>query len=167
MPQLIETMRKTTASGGVFPMRVMGYSMNPTLGHARDTVYLVSKENRPAKPGEILFFMRPDGSGVLHRLIRILPDGSFLMNGDAQCWTETIHSEQVIAVVSHFIRKGTDISCDGCLYRFYVRLWGIFRPMRPAIGKVIRLATHLSKRSGNEQPEIHPIGELLYNKGTL
>lgn len=150
MPQLIEKICTITASGGVFPMRVMGYSMNPTLGHARDTVYLVSKENRPPKPGEILFFVRPDGSGVLHRLIRILPDGSFLMNGDAQCWTETIREDQVIAVVSHFMRKGTDISCDGCLYRFYVRLWVLFRPLRPAIGRIIRLIGHLSIRSGNE-----------------
>ena len=139
MPQFIKKMRDITASGNVFQLRVMGYSMNPTLGHARDTVYLVSPTQRAPQKGDIVFFVRPDGQGVLHRLIRVLPDGCFLMNGDAQCWTETIRPEQVVAVVSHFIRKGKDISCDGHIYRCYVRLWGALRPLRPLIGKIIHI----------------------------
>lgn len=139
MPQLIEKMRKVTAAGGVFPLHVMGYSMIPTLGNGRDIVWLVSTEQRPPKKGEILFFVRPDGHGVLHRLIRVLPDGNFLINGDAQSWTEIIFPQQVIAVVSHFKRKNRLISCDGRLYRAYVRLWEFLRPVRPVISGSLRL----------------------------
>lgn len=146
MPQLIESMRKITATGGEFPLRVMGFSMNPTLGNARDIVFLVSPKRRPPKKGEIVFFVRPDGRGVLHRLIRLLPDGSFLINGDAQSWTETIRPEQVIAVVSHFKRKNKQISCDGRLYRMYVGVWGFLRPVRPAIGGVFRLVGRIRKK---------------------
>ncbi|MCI7131157.1 MAG: S24/S26 family peptidase [Lachnospiraceae bacterium] len=138
MPQLIEKIRTVTDAGETFPLQVMGYSMNPTLGHARDTVYLVSEVQRSPKKGEIVFFVRPDGRGVLHRLIRILPDGSFLINGDGQCWTETICPEQIIAVVSHFRRKNQLISCDGHLYQMYVRFWNMLRPVRPVICKVMR-----------------------------
>lgn len=148
IPQLIEKMRTVTAAGGTFPLRVMGYSMNPTLGSARDTVYLVSPKERPPKKDEIVFFVRPDGRGVLHRLIRVLPDGSFLINGDAQNWTETIQPEQVIAVVSHFERKNRQIACDGRIYRMYVRLWGFLRPARPAICGIFRLLGRIR----NKQP---------------
>ena len=152
MPLLIEKMRTVTAAGGVFPLRVMGYSMNPTLGSARDIVYLVSPTQRPPKKGEIVFFVRPDGRGVLHRLIRVLPDGSFLINGDAQSWTETIQPQQVIAVVSHFRRKSRQISCDGRIYCMYVRLWELLRPVRPAICGAMRLMGHLSyKEEHNER----------------
>lgn len=139
MPQLIEKMRTVTSAGGVFPLRVMGYSMIPTLGNGRDIVWLVSTEQRPPKKGEILFFVRPDGHGVLHRLIRVLPDGSFLINGDAQSWTEIISPQQVIAVVSHFKRKNRQISCDGRVYQAYVRLWEFLRPVRPVISGALRL----------------------------
>lgn len=139
MPQLIKKIHDVTASGVVFPLRVMGYSMNPTLGSGRDTVYLVSPEQRVPQSGEIVFFVRPDGRGVLHRLIRILPDGSFLINGDAQSWTETIQPQQVIAVVSHFQRKNRQISCDGRIYRCYVHIWGLLRPVRPMISGVMKL----------------------------
>lgn len=146
MPQLIEKLRRVTATGETFPLRVMGYSMNPTLGSARDTVYLVSPTQRAPKKGEIVFFVRPDGHGVLHRLIRVFPDGSFLINGDAQSWTETIQPEQVIAVVSHFERKNRQISCDGRLYRMYVGVWGFLRPVRPAICSVFRLVGRIRKK---------------------
>lgn len=146
MPQLIKTMRKVTATGGTFPLRVMGYSMNPTLGNARDIVWLVSPAERPPKKGEIVFFVRPDGRGVLHRLIRVLPDGCFLINGDAQSWTETIRPEQVIAVVSRFRRKNRQISCDGWSYRMYVGVWEFLRPVRPAICGVMRLIGRIRKR---------------------
>ena len=146
MPQLIKTMRKVTATGGTFPLRVMGYSMNPTLGNARDIVWLVSPAERPPKKGEIVFFVRPDGRGVLHRLIRVLPDGNFLINGDAQSWTETIRPEQVIAVVSRFRRKNRPISCDGQFYRMYVGIWELLRPVRPAICGVMRLIGRIRKK---------------------
>ena len=151
MPLLIEKMRTVTAAGGVFPLRVMGYSMNPTLGSARDIVHLVSPTQRPPKKGEIVFFVRSDGRGVLHRLIRVLPDGNFLINGDAQSWTETIRPEQVIAVVSNFERKNRQISCDSHIYRMYVRLWELLRPVRPAICGAMRLMGHFTYKEGNDE----------------
>lgn len=146
MPQLIERMRRVIAAGGTFPLRVMGYSMNPTLGNARDIVWLVSPAERPPKKGEIVFFVRPDGRGVLHRLIRVLPDGRYLINGDAQSWTETILPEQVIAVVSRFRHKNRPISCDGRFYRMYVGIWELLRPVRPIISAVMRIFGRICKR---------------------
>ena len=153
MPELIEKMHMVTAAGETFPLRVMGYSMNPTLGSTRDTVYLVSPEQRPPKKGEIVFFVRPDGRGVLHRLIRILPDGNFLINGDAQSWTENICPDQIIAVVSRFERKNKKISCDGRLYRVYVLLWEFLRPVRPTICSILRWFDGLQKKKGTSSSE--------------
>ena len=121
---------------GVFPLTVTGSSMCPTLSPLRDMVWLVSPGIRPPAKGELLLFLRTDGSLVLHRLVRIQKDGTYLMNGDGQSWTETTTADRVLAVVREIERKGRRFSVDNRKYRWYVRLWGVARPFRPALVRI-------------------------------
>lgn len=121
------------APGREFPLQITGYSMRPFLRNGKDQVFLISKEERKPEPGDILFFVRDNGACVLHRLHRVLEDGRFVMNGDAQTWTEIIREEQVRAVVSAVQRGKRRISVDSKVYRNCVKIWTAVWPARTLI----------------------------------
>lgn len=66
---------------------------------------LIPPNARPYRCGSILLFQRDDGRYVLHRLLRLPPDGRLLMNKDAQTSTEQIRPEQVLAADSDILRN--------------------------------------------------------------
>ncbi|MCI6738317.1 MAG: S24/S26 family peptidase, partial [Intestinibacter sp.] len=92
---LVPIMEEVIQSGGSCKLKVTGYSMTPTLRHLKDSVVLVSPEKRQPKKNEIVFIKRDTGKHVLHRIRKIIDDQSFIMNGDAQQWTEVVRFNQV------------------------------------------------------------------------
>ena len=83
--------------GSVIPLLVTGTSMLPFLLDRRSVVYLEKDRSYQPKRGDIVLFLRPDGAWVLHRVVRLLPNGKLLINGDGQAWTETIMPQQIMA----------------------------------------------------------------------
>jgi hypothetical protein len=113
--------------------------MSPFLRHLRDSVILTSAAGLTPQRGDIVLIRRrKSDSYVLHRVIILKPDG-FIMNGDAQTWTEFVPFEQVIAVVCAIERKGRLISCENRLYRFLSGLWISLRPIRRLLFKIRRI----------------------------
>lgn len=127
--EIQQILKKQLSEGGPFFLRVTGSSMEPFLRHERDHVILVSDEKFRLGSGEIIFFRRKDGSCILHRIIKMEND-EFLVNGDAQIWTEWIQKEQILAVAEGIVRKGVYISCKNPIYRCSVKIWGLLRPIR-------------------------------------
>ena len=136
------------ADGGVFPLVVTGGSMSPYLHDGRDTVHLRKTED--LRIGKILFFRRHSGELILHRLRRIMPDGSLLMNGDAQHWCEVISRDQVLAEVLAVTRKNgktrNETEIPAVLWRL---LWYPTRPVRPLLW-VLRAAVRRIFRPGRQ-----------------
>lgn len=118
-------------SGEDIPLTVTGTSMSPLMKDGR-TVVTLSKDYT-AKRGRILLFRRLDGSFVLHRVRRILPDGSLVMNGDAQNWCEVIRPSQALAAVTHINNGKKKIRYDSPLLRIWDFLWYFTRPIRPQL----------------------------------
>lgn len=132
------------AAGAEYPMLVNGTSMQPTLRHLRDTVWLAQLQ-RPPRPGDIVLFRRKSGQVVLHRVLRVR--GQLLrINGDGQTFVEEVQRCTVVAVVTHLRRKGRDISCRAPLYRLYVRMWCALRPLRPLLFRMHGMCKRLWKR---------------------
>lgn len=75
------------ARGETVTLQISGDSMRPTLKPRRDAAVLEPLQTWPPRRGEILFFRRANGEYVLHRVLRLTPEGP-IMNGDAQGWTE-------------------------------------------------------------------------------
>ena len=150
--EFLDLMDQEFAADRAFPLTVTGSSMEPLLRNLRDQVILVSAQSRPFRRGDIVLFRRKDGSFVLHRLIEKENDGTCVVNGDAQTWTERIGQRQILAVAEGIVRRGRYISCDSLCYRCCVRMWGWLRPMRKwcfAVGG--RLKRFLKKLSGRER----------------
>lgn len=147
--ELLPIIKEIIQSGGAFELLVTGTSMTPTLMHKRDKVKLVAPEIRNIANHEIVLFQRKDGSVVLHRIVKILPDNMLLINGDAQNWCESIRRDQVIAVVTAINRDGMWISCDQLRYRCGIRVWCILRPVRGIVFRILRIVRRIRKRLGS------------------
>lgn len=126
---LVELLR----TGTILPLTVTGTSMLPLLKPGRDVVWLKSCTPDELRAGQILFFRRPDGHFILHRIRKIDKNGIITMNGDAQTWTEQIPPSSAVAIVHTITRNGRKISCDNAGLRLWDALWYPTRPFRPAI----------------------------------
>ena len=142
---LVPIMEEVIQSGGSCKLKVTGYSMTPTLRHLKDSVVLVSPEKRQPKKNEIVFIKRDTGKHVLHRIRKIIDDQSFIMNGDAQQWTEVVRFNQVIGVVDSFYRGDKEVSCDNIKYKTYLKLWVLCKPIRPLIFRFRNLVRKVIK----------------------
>ena len=114
--------REVLASGGEFRLYPHGISMLPLLRQGRDSVSL-RRVDSPIRKGDILFYQRPDGSFVLHRVRAVKPDGLTMM-GDNQTLPEPgVSPDWVIGRVTRIFRDDKEVFCDGPGYRLYLGLW--------------------------------------------
>lgn len=126
----IETLLKSGQSVQLFPQ---GYSMYPLLVPGRDEVILSPLPDRPLRRGEVALYRRDTGILVLHRICRCKEDGYYMV-GDNQVQVEgPLRKEQVIGIMSGFVRKGKLFSSDDLWYRILSRIWLVMRPVRRCI----------------------------------
>ena len=117
-----DLIREVLASGGEFRLYPHGISMLPLLRQGRDSVSLRQVDS-PIRKGDILFYQRPDGSFVLHRVRAVKPDG-LTMIGDNQTLPERgVSPDWVIGRVTRIFRDDKEVICDGLRYRLYRKLW--------------------------------------------
>ena len=114
--------REVLASGGEFRLYPHGTSMLPLLRQGRDSVTL-RRVDSPIQKNDILFYQRPDGSFVLHRVRAVTPNG-LTMIGDNQTLPERgVSPDWVIGRVTRIFRDDKEVICDGLRYRLYRKLW--------------------------------------------
>lgn len=134
--QISASLEEIIDAGGQFTLCVSGSSMNPFLVHGRDSVRLTKCSPQDFKKGRILLFKRPAGELVLHRVLRVLPDGRLVMNGDAQIWCEQISPDNAIAVVTDIECNGKKVSCKSLRYRAKIFVWQLLFPLRSLFFRV-------------------------------
>lgn len=122
-----------------------GNSMLPTLRNNKDIVTL-ERPVFPLKKYQIAFYLRDSGQYVLHRVIKVEKDGTYVMRGDNQFFNEEgLRNDQIIGVVKNFTRKGKEYTGQEVTYRIYCVLWNkavkfrkILRKFRIFAGKIKR-----------------------------
>ena len=134
--KILTVLQDEFSAGREVALTVTGSSMEPLLRHLRDQVILMPPEKYAPKTGDIIFFRREDGACVLHRIIGRTPKGGYIVNGDAQTWTECIRKDQVLATVAALVRKGHYIPVHNRIYRLYISCWGLTRPIRRGIFRI-------------------------------
>lgn len=114
-----------------------GLSMAPLLVGGRDEVLIATVSGRRLKRGDIVLYVRKDGTHVLHRIHHI-KNKMYYMLGDAHTWIEgPIKEKDVLAVTTAVIRKEKMILCSRYGYRILAGLWLLLRPARPLIIRTI------------------------------
>lgn len=142
--ELVPLIKETLLSGNDFKLLVTGTSMNPFLGNNRDSVLLTAVSNISIKKGDIVFIQRLNQEYVLHRIIKVIPNGYYVLNGDSQTWTETVQKDQIFACVRTLYRKGRVIQHDNKIYIFLSHLWMLLIPVRPIIFKLWSIINKIS-----------------------
>ena len=115
-----------------------GLSMSPLLVGGRDEVLITSVLGKRLRRGDIVLYVRKDGTHVLHRIHHV-KNNLYYMLGDRHTWIEgPINKEDVLAVATAVIRKEKMISCSQYSYRIISDLWLLMRPLRPQILRIVR-----------------------------
>ena len=132
----IGAIEEVLGGGGEFRMFPKGVSMMPLIRQGKDSVVLRRREEMPARKHDIAFYRRADESFVLHRVMKIKKDGSYVMCGDNQYeFEDGVPADRIIAYVSHVYRQNRRISVRSPLYRLYVFAWTKM-PVRKAANKI-------------------------------
>lgn len=111
--------------------------MYPLIAGDRDEVVIAGVSGHALRRGDIVLYLRKDGTHVLHRIHHI-KNGEFYLVGDAQSEIEgPVKREQVIAYAEALVRKSRTIPCGGAGYRTLSGAWLFLRPFRPLILKTV------------------------------
>lgn len=133
--ELLEILPQLLAEDTAVPLVITGDSMYPFLKHGRDTVYL-SALTRPVRPGDMIFYRRPFGRCVLHRVISV-QDNSYCLLGDHQISREWgVSPDSVMAIVTAVRRKGKLIQPGHPIWFFFEKIWPRLILLRPYLIKL-------------------------------
>ena len=108
-----------------------GASMYPLLRTHKDIV-VISKAEHPLKVGEApLYKVKGAKNLVLHRIIGVADDGTYIIRGDNTYKREYVPQENVVGVMTAVYRGGKYIDCaNSKKYRFYVKFNRFSYPVR-------------------------------------
>ena len=126
----------------------VGCSMLPLLHEHRDVIEIRPKPAGRCKKYDVVLYKRGD-MYILHRILRVLPDG-YIIAGDHNTFLERdITDEQILGVMTRVIRDERSVTPDNFLYKCYVHLWCAPYPVRIFIlrcwGKLRRIAGRIRK----------------------
>ena len=115
--------RETLDQGGTFSLTITGTSMYPFIVGGRDKITL-SPLPEKLKKNDLPLYRRDNGAFVLHRIVKVCKDGTYICCGDHQWWLEKgLRRDQMIGIATEYIRKGKHLTDKNLIYRFYRMTW--------------------------------------------
>ena len=119
-----------------------GVSMMPLLREDRDLMLIDRRNPERCRKLDAVLFRRPGvvgrGAYVMHRILRVNDDGTYWIMGDNCVTGETVREENVLGVLTGFVRDGKTITVDDPWYRLYVNTWCRWVHLRVAAMKLRR-----------------------------
>ncbi len=132
---------------GSFTYTNVGISMLPLLCQGRD-LFTISKKQGRCKRFDVVLYKRPPASYVLHRVVEVRED-SYVILGD-NCINKEygIKDEDIIGVMTSFVRKGKEYPVTHKGYCIYARAWYFLYPVRKMWMKAkIKALSRFKKRN--------------------
>ena len=124
----MSTFEEILERDGKLIYKTKGFSMNPMLYQNRDLVVIRPPEGRLTVHDVALY--RRGKSYVLHRVIAVNDDGTYLIRGDNTYNDEVVPEQNVIGVLTEFVRNGKQYKVTDPEYQRYVDLWCAAYPLR-------------------------------------
>ena len=124
---------------------ISGNSMYPFIRYGVDSVEIFRVSVRDIKVSDIIL-VKHGGGYVLRRVYKIADD-DFYAIGDAEAAPNGPYSKSDIAgKVTVIFRKGKRIPCSSPAMRILVFVWGLLRPLRPAMIHIYRKLHNLDMK---------------------
>lgn len=132
------------AENGEVITSTSGFSMYPMLRNRRDMIRL-TQVDRPLKRNDVPLYRIKNGKLVLHRILKVTPEGGYIIRGDNLYKKELdITDDMIVGVLKGFWREGKYYDCEKSLkYKLYIHIMRAAYPLRYAWK--IRLRPFLSK----------------------
>ena len=128
LEQVMPLIMDHLAAGEDVQFTPQGTSMRPMIVGGRDHVVLSPVKGR-LKKHDLPFYQRDNGQYVLHRIVKA--GERFTCMGDNQYVREPgIRRDQILAVVTAFVRNGKRYRVTDFSYRAYCVFWYYSRPFR-------------------------------------
>ena len=110
---------------------IKGASMLPLLRTHKDIV-IISKTTHPLAVGDVPLYKKKGVKKlILHRIIDIASDGTYIIRGDNTYHKEYVSQNDVVGVMTAIYRSGKYIDCTTSKgYKIYVQLNKFFYPVR-------------------------------------
>lgn len=127
--EYVSMLRELVREGKEVSLVISGSSMAPFLIHARDSICFRAPWREPRR-GDMVFYERPGGQFVMHRILLKKKEGYFII-GDAQTEIEgPVKPEQIFAVVTKVCRKGKWLKPGDFWWEFFEHVWLRIIPAR-------------------------------------
>lgn len=150
------------AEHGELTYRIVGVSMNPLLRQDRDLITILRSDL--AKKDEngrfhnydvVLYKRHSDGAYVLHRIVEVRKKDYVILGDNCVKREYGITDEDILGVMTSFVRDGKTIQVTDPLYKAYVELWCALKPFRGPAKLVHTGARHMQKvMKGDETPAV-------------
>lgn len=133
---------------GTLTYRNVGTSMMPLLKQGRDIFTVRKKDAKRCQKYDVVLYRRPPDKYILHRIIKVR-DNDYVILGD-NCINKEygIKDEDIIGIMTEFIRKGKKYSVENKKYRIYSILWCNFSGIRIFFKKI---KIKLKRQNKNEK----------------
>ncbi len=124
----------------------VGVSMLPLLRQGKD-MFIVSKRNgQRCRVGDVVLYRRPPDHYVLHRVVEVRKDDYVILGDNCINREYGIKDEDIIAVMTGYIRGGKKHTVSEKGYRFYSFVWLHTIPVRIGLKKAkIKLKNIIKK----------------------
>ncbi len=114
---------------GSLTYRFRGISMKPMLRQDKDLFTVVKKTDERCKKYDVVLYRRA-GQYVLHRIVKVLPDGYIILGDNCMYKERNITDADILGVLVSFCRGGKNVSIDNIWYRCYSKVWYYLYPLR-------------------------------------
>ena len=106
---------------GILGFVTHGNSMWPFIKNKKTSVIVLKKEDR-LNALDVAFYIRPNGTYVLHRVLEVKPEG-YIVCGDSQTEKEFVFEDNVLGVLSGYYKGKKYIDCESEEYKNAVVSW--------------------------------------------
>lgn len=116
---------------GRFTYTCSGVSMLPLLRQHKDLFTIEKKQGR-CQRFDVVLYKRPPKSFVLHRVVEVREQDYVILGDNCLNKEYGIRDEDILGVMTSFVRDGKEVSVSNKGYRLYARLWYFLYPLRRA-----------------------------------
>ena len=113
----------------------VGVSMLPLLRQGKDMFIVSKRSGERCRVGDVVLYRRPPDHYVLHRVIEVRPDDYVILGDNCINKEYGIKDDDIIAVMTGYIRRGREHSISEKGYRLYSFIWLHTIPVRTGFKK--------------------------------
>ena len=115
---------------GTLTYRNVGTSMLPLIKQGRDLFTITKKGEERCKKYDVVLYRRPPEQYVLHRIIKVRPNDYVILGDNCVKKEYGITDADILGVMTGFMHKGKNYTCEAFWYKAYSRIWVAFTPLR-------------------------------------